>query len=361
MAYVAVKGGENAIEASIELLKTFQNAETDISVSAIRDNLSMLVDKIMSEAGLYAPDYAALALKQCDGNVEEAVFLLRAYRSTLERNHYSNEINGKDMRLIRRISSAFKDIPGGQILGPTYDYSHRLLDFSLLDGNASIEDTEDSLEPSQDIISERISDIFRAEGVLKGCDQDDTHPTDITSHLLTHPADRSARLQTLARADGGFLGGVAYSAMRGYGAVHPTIAELRSGYVDICVTYPFDENEEIVIGEILLTEVESLMPKAEEQSFQDENVGKAPSYDKMTLSGGYGLAFGRNENKAISMSIVDANLDTEGDTPSQDEEFVLIHGDSLEMNGFISHLKLPHYVSFQSSLDVVRKSGEKDE
>ena len=35
-------------------------------------------------------------------------------------------------------------------------------------------------------------------------------------------------------------------------------------------------------------------------------------------------------------------------TPSQDEEFVLTHGDCLEMSGFISHLKLPHYVTFQS-------------
>ena len=43
------------------------------------------------------------------------------------------------------------------------------------------------------------------------------------------------------------------------------------------------------------------------------------------------------------------------DSPTSDMEFVLLHGDCLEMNGFISHLKLPHYVTFQSKLDSLRK------
>ena len=36
------------------------------------------------------------------------------------------------MLVERRISASFKDIPGGQILGSTTDYTHRLLDFSLV-------------------------------------------------------------------------------------------------------------------------------------------------------------------------------------------------------------------------------------
>ena len=55
----------------------------------LRDRMKLLIDRVMSEAGLYAPDYAALALKQCEGSTEEAVFLLRAYRSTLSRNYTS--------------------------------------------------------------------------------------------------------------------------------------------------------------------------------------------------------------------------------------------------------------------------------
>ena len=356
MAYVAVTGGREAIEQSLKLLEIFREGKEDISVSCIKENMALLVDKIMSEAGFYSEEYAALALKQCEGSVEEAVFLLRAYRSTLPRNYYSLPVDTGKMRILRRISAAFKDIPGGQILGPTYDYSHRLLDFSLMEDTMedNIEDNiegsmEDNMkvsaEDGSDIRCSRVTDLLKAENLLENTEEDNTPPFDVTSSLLTFPAPRSARLQTFARSDAGFLGGVAYSSMRGYGAVHPTVSELRCGYVEVCIPYSLNEEEEICIGEILVTEVEALVPSHTET---DEE------FDKMTLSGGYGLIFGRNENKAIAMSIADAGLETEGSTPSQDEEFVLTHGDCLEMSGFISHLKLPHYVTFQSKLDRVR-------
>lgn len=360
MAYVAVTGGKEAIEQSIRLLKTFRMSSRELDVTCIKENMALLVDKIMSEAGFYSEDYAALALKQCEGSVEEAVFLLRAYRSTLPRNYYSNPIHTEDMRLIRRISAAFKDIPGGQLLGPTYDYSHRLLDFSLLEhdeGSKAADkllelQTEEAEICAADITLGRVSDLLRKEQLLTVAEEDNTQPFDVTSNLLTFPAPRSARLQTFARSDAGFLGGVAYSSMRGYGAVHPTVSELRSGYVEVCIPYLLGQEEELCIGDILVTEVEALVPSHTET---DEE------FDKMTLSGGYGLIFGRNENKAISMSIADASLETMGDSPSQDEEFVLTHGDCLEMSGFISHLKLPHYVTFQSKLDRVRGKDEEDD
>lgn len=352
MAYVAVKGGEAAIEQSLKLLELFRDSGSDLSVRSVRDNMALLIDKIMSEAGFYSREYAALALKQCEGSVEEAVFLLRAYRSTLPRDYYSIPVDTGKMRLIRRISAAFKDIPGGQILGPAYDYSHRLLDFSLLN-EREIKEEETPEEAAPDIRCPRVSDQLREEQVLEAAEVDDnTKPFDVTSSLLTFPAPRSARLQTFARSDSGFLGGVAYSSMRGYGAVHPTVSELRCGYAEVSVPYLLNKDEEITIGDIMLTEVEALVPSHTET---DEE------FDKMTLSGGYGLIFGRNENKAISMAICDASLETKGDTPSQDEEFVLTHGDCLEMSGFISHLKLPHYVTFQSKLDRVREKEKNDD
>ena len=353
MAYVAVTGGKEAIEQSLKLLELFRESGEDITVSCIKENMRLLIDKIMSEAGFYSEEYAALALKQCEGSVEEAVFLLRAYRSTLPRNYYSNPVDTREMRLIRRISAAFKDIPGGQILGPTYDYSHRLLNFSLLEErpdsiNYESEDETLSDLSGDDIYCGRVTDLLRAENLLKEVPEDNTEPFDVTSNLLTFPAPRSARLQTFARSDAGFLGGVAYSSMRGYGAVHPTVSELRCGYVEVCVPYVLDETETLCIGEILVTEVEALVPSHTET---------ADEFDKMTLAGGYGMIFGRNENKAIAMSIADASLETEGNTPSQDQEFVLTHGDSLEMSGFISHLKLPHYVTFQSKLESRERKG----
>ena len=41
-------------------------------------------------------------------------------------------------------------------------------------------------------------------------------------------------------------------------------------------------------------------------------------------------------------------------SPAQDEEFVLAHSDNVEASGFVQHLKLPHYVDFQSELVTVR-------
>lgn len=345
MAYVAVKGGSAAIEQSIHLLSTFSQGENAVSVKEIMQSMPLLIDKVISEAGLYAPEYAALALKQSYGSVEEAVFLLRAYRSTLKREYYSLPVDAADMRLTRRISASFKDVPGGQILGATFDYSHRLLDFGLLEEEGE-KLMPNPAETAEDIHCARVDELFHREGILQKAEEDNGEPFDITSNVMTFPAPRSARLQTLTRSEEGFLGGVSYSAMRGYGAVHPTVSELRCGYLEIEIIYPLSEGETMCIGEILATEVEALWPSHAET---DEE------FKEMTLSGGYGMVFGRNENKAIAMAIADASLNTVGTSPSQDEEFVLTHGDCLEMSGFISHLKLPHYVTFQSKLDRVRR------
>ena len=352
MAYVAVSGGREAIEESIKLLDFYKSGtDKDIEIEAIENKLSLLVDRVMSEAGLYSKTYAALALKQCEGSIEEAVFSLRAYRSTLTRNYYSHTVNTDNMRLVRRISAAFKDITGGQILGATYDYTHRLINFDV--------DKEDSAEmrqvmlktleaqiPEEIVPCPRVSDELKKEGLIDRYEKNDLSPHDVTVNMLEFPADRSARLQTLARADTGFVSGLAYSSLRGFGQVHPTVGELRCGYVEICVPYLPDESESIYIGEILITEVECF--------------NTADDKDQLKLAVGYGAVFGRNETKAISMAVLDRELDNGGPYPAQSEEFVLMHGDSLEMNGFISHLKLPHYVTFQSKLDAVRKTRRAD-
>ncbi len=350
MAYVAVSGGKEAIEESIRLLDFYRSGtDKDIETEAIESKLSLLVDRVMSEAGLYSKTYAALALKQCEGSVEEAVFLLRAYRSTLTRNYYTETVNAGEMRVVRRISAAFKDILGGQILGATYDYTHRLINFDI-DKESSVEIYNaiqaklDDEQPEAVTPCPRVSDELKKEGLMDNYPVDDTKPHDITVNMLEFPTERSARLQTLSRADTGFISGLAYSALRGFGQVHPTVGELRCGYVELCVSYPLDTNESIYIGEVLMTEVECF--------------NEADDKDKLKLAAGYGAVFGRNENKAIAMAVIDRELDQGGPYPAQNEEFVLMHGDSLEMNGFISHLKLPHYVTFQSKLDAVRKTRE---
>ena len=79
---------------------------------------------------------------------------------------------------------------------------------------------------------------------------------------------------------------------------------------------------------------------------------------------GYGLTFGHCERKAMAMALVDRAMRAEelGETvsaPAQDEEFVLAHCDNLESSGFVQHLKLPHYVDFQSELLVLRSLRER--
>ncbi|MCL1905590.1 MAG: carbon-phosphorus lyase complex subunit PhnI [Clostridiales bacterium] len=350
MAYVAVSGGKEAIEKSIELLDFYRSGtDKDIDVEAIENKLSLLVDRVMGEASLYAKMYAALALKQCEGSMEEAVFLLRAYRSTLTRNYYTDVVNAKDMRVLRRISAAFKDITGGQMLGATYDYTHRLINFDIdkedpAAGRKAIKKMLEAQTPEEILPCPRVSDELKKEGLIDISDKDDTPPHDVTVNMLEFPAARSARLQTLARADTGFVSGLAYSVLRGFGQVHPTVGELRSGYVELYVPYMGEGNGSIYIGEILITEVECF--------------NTADDKDQLKLAVGYGAVFGRNETKAIAMAVIDYELNSSGEYPTQNEEFVLMHGDSLEMNGFISHLKLPHYVTFQSKLDAVRKTRE---
>jgi len=48
-------------------------------------------------------------------------------------------------------------------------------------------------------------------------------------------------------------------------------------------------------------------------------------------------------------------LGEEVTAPAQDQEFVLAHADNVEASGFVQHLKLPHYVDFQSELELLRR------
>jgi alpha-D-ribose 1-methylphosphonate 5-triphosphate synthase subunit PhnI len=377
VAYVAVTGGREAIKnADALLVRNRTQGESGVEINALEKRLGLLIDRVMSEAGFYAPGYAALALKQSEGSPEEAVFLLRAYRSTLTRLYKSLPLNGENMTLHRRVSAAFKDIPDGQFLGATYDYTHRLLDFDLAatpaDGEISANGGEPDVSPP--VRAARVSVGLRREGLLRRGDEeyggDDPEPYDITMNPMVFPAPRSARLQTLARADTGFMTGLAYACIRGFGQSHPTVGELRTGELEVLIPHPLRGDETICAGAIVVTEVESYFAVESEQTKKETDgdplrmmeVGQGDKADKsaaeLALDVGYGMVFGRNDTKAVAMSILDYSLGEQGDGILQNQEFVLLHGDSLEMNGFISHLKLPHYVTFQSKLDRMRHAGD---
>jgi Bacterial phosphonate metabolism protein (PhnI) len=132
--YVAVKGGEQAIEAAHAQLAEERRGDAavpELALVQIEQQLGLAVDRVMTEGSLYDRELAALAIKQARGDLVEAIFLLRAYRTTLARFGASRPVATTRMTVRRRVSATFKDVPGGQILGPTFDYTHRLLDFSL--------------------------------------------------------------------------------------------------------------------------------------------------------------------------------------------------------------------------------------
>lgn len=366
--YVAVKGGAAAIESSWRLLELQRRGDTSmaaLTVAQIREQLSLAVDRVMSEGSLYDPELAALAIKQASGDLMEAIFLLRAYRTTLPRLGYAEPIDTARIALVRRISAAFKEVPGGQLLGPTYDYTQRLLDFALLAEGEDAHSAPD--EPSKHmqvdglgvageqvrnesgpVTVPRINDLLAREGLLETPQPlDAAPPGDLTRDPLMFPADRALRLQALARGDEGWLLAMGYSTQRGYANSHPFAGEIRRGFVSVEMV-PDELGFAIDIGDLEVTECQMI----------NQFSGSREVPPQFTQ--GYGLAFGGSERKTMAMALVDRALraDELGEArvaPAQDEEFVLSHADNVEASGFVQHLKLPHYVDFQAELELVRK------
>jgi len=347
--YVAVKGGERAIENAHEWLAEERRGDVsvaELSIPQIREQLALAVNRVMAEGSLYDPDLAALAIKQSRGDLIEAIFLIRAYRTTLPRLGLSEPVDTGAMAVDRRVSATFKDLPGGQVLGPTFDYTHRLLDFALAaEGFAPAEAPQGT--PREEPVP-HVTEFLDREGLIQPEEERDATPPDLTREPLKLPAGRPLRLQALTRGDEGFVLGMAYSTQRGYGRNHPFVGELRIGKVAVEMEIP-ELGFAVEIGEVTLTECETV------------NQFKGSKTEPPQFTRGYGLVFGQTERKAISMALVDRALrwaelgeDNVG-APAQDEEFVLYHADNIQASGFLEHIKLPHYVDFQSELELIRK------
>jgi alpha-D-ribose 1-methylphosphonate 5-triphosphate synthase subunit PhnI len=347
MAYVAVKGGERAIDNAHAWLASDRRGDAsvaEIGTGQIAAQLGRSVDRVMAEGSLYDRELASLAIKQAQGDLIEAAFLLRAYRTTLPRFAYSVPVDTGAMQIRRRISAVFKDLPGGQVLGPTYDYTHRLLDFALAEGSQPAAAPQASAE---DMTMPRVSDILGHEDLIEGDGAGDVEPGDLTREPLAFPAGRDLRLQALARGDEGFLLAMGYSTQRGWGGNHPFVGEIRLGEVSVEIEPP-ELGFAIDIGDITLTECQMVNQFAGSKTMP-------PQFTR-----GYGLSFGHAERKAMAMALVDRamraeELGEEVKAPAQNIEFMLYHSDNIEATGFVEHLKLPHYVDFQSELETIRR------
>ena len=352
--YVAVKGGETAIDNAHRWLADLRQGDralAPLQMEQVSEQLTLATSRVMAEGGIYDRELAALAIKQARGDLIEAIFLLRAYRTTLPRFGTSFPIDTGTMACVRRISATFKDVPGGQVLGPTFDYTHRLLDFALAaDGEvpAALKAEQQNQATTPPGQKPRISDFLDEEGLLQPEPRGGETPPDLTREPVAFPAGRALRLQALTRSDEGFLLGLAYSTQRGYARNHPFVGELRIGLVAVAMEIP-ELGFSIEIAEIEVSECETV------NQFQGSKTQPAQ------FTRGYGLVFGQAERKAISMALCDRALRWEelGEdnlgAPAQDEEFVIMHGDNIQATGFVEHIKLPHYVDFQSEAELVRR------
>jgi alpha-D-ribose 1-methylphosphonate 5-triphosphate synthase subunit PhnI len=349
----AVASTERALSAAAALAERarFAPGVAPLTSLQVRAQLRFLCDLVMGEAGLYSPEHAAEALRLSEGDTNEAVVALRGFRQTLARRYMSEILDTRGMSVERRISSAFREIPGGQILGPTLDYSQRLLDLGLASETPTAVDAfleefsrrldRNRLQPVRTF--SKVTELLQKEGLLRPATEDeDRSVQDITREPLRFPSPRSARLQALARANTGAIMALGYSGMRGQGGDHPTIGEVRVGRAAVAVVDPRGRRR--VIGRIRVTEAENI---------SKIKVKKKDPVPYLSL--GYGLCFGQNETKAICMGMLDRSMRIGGDSsPAISQEFVLYHTEGTDAWGALHSLKQPGHVGFASELDLLR-------
>jgi alpha-D-ribose 1-methylphosphonate 5-triphosphate synthase subunit PhnI len=355
VGYAAASGGLDAILAAEALVRAKRTGggSPPLRAGQVTERLSLAVDRVMGEAGLWAPRLAALAIRQTEGDLIEAAHLLRAYRSTRPRLAVALTVHADELEILRRIVPAYRVPPGPQLLGRTLDYVGRLLEVEAGPDHAdppapAVEpdpDTALDAEPRADAGQAarrpaRLLDLLRSQGMVRDRRRpDDPEPHDITNDPVRPGVPRSARLSVMARAETGALVNLWYRNILGPdGYIHEiTLGEVRHGRLPVRVTHPVT-GQPVSVGAVRATEVEAI----EDLDGEDEERG--------LFDVGYGLCLGHNERKAIAMANLDIAVERDGGrTPL--EQSVLMTTDGLDASGFLEHLKLPHYVTFRSMTD----------
>lgn len=361
MGYAAVKGGLGAIRAAENLVRRRREAgaSAPLHTDQVTERLRLAVDRVQGEGGLWAPELAARAIRQAEGDLIEASLLVRSYRSTLPRVAYSLPVPVRELVVIRRIVPAFRQPPGPQLLGRTLDYTERLVDFTAdsapSNGNGTSPTTNgqpagtqrpaaaevlDTTAEAGEVGPERLTDLLRRRNLLVDRRlRHDDEPHDVTRDPVTVPTSRSARLATLARGETGALVNLWYQGVRGdrQGAEDVTLGEVRVGRLPVRVAHP-RTGEAVTVAHVDVTEVEAMT-----------NLNR-PDEDTSRFDVGYGLVTGHNERKAIAMAVLDVAMVRDRSRTGL-EQNVIQTCDGTDASGFLEHLKLPHYVTFGSQLD----------
>lgn len=345
------KGGTSAILAAEALSRATRAEAGEFDADLVLRAFPASIDQVMGEAGLWHETLAATAFVQAGGDTAEAVHLLRAHRSTLSRLTVSLEIDPDEMALFRRVVPAHRKPDGPQLLGETVDYSPRLIrrngaGDSLHTGLAELAGDGNPVDPERypDRPPQRYSRFLdERELLVDRRDPTDPEPVDLALNPITLPAPRSALLSSMALAETGALVNLWYRGVTGpdgHTDESVTLGEVRYGRLGISVAHPHTGNP-VRVGEIRASECESM-------AHLDERGEDAARFDA-----GYGFAMGHNERKAIAMANMDlaAHRYSGGAAGWQTEQVIMHTTDGLAANGFLEHLKLPHYVTFQSMVD----------
>jgi alpha-D-ribose 1-methylphosphonate 5-triphosphate synthase subunit PhnI len=362
MSYAGTnKGGTEAIVAAERLvLERRAQLDSGLTAESVVTSFPLAIDRIMGEGGLWDEPTAAAAFLQANGDITEAVHLIRAHRSTLPRLAFSHPLNPRELQLLRRVVSTQRQPDGPILLGETVDYTARILHdgseppLPVVDaveaGDLSAEQLAEraalELEHPADEPFRRFRDYLHDMGVLADrALPTDEEPFDIQMVAPQLPATRSAWLSMMAQADTGALINIWYQGVlgpSGYPSESVTLGEVRHGRLPVRVAHPHT-GELVEIGRIRVSETEAV-------SHLGENRGEDPT----TYDIGYAMALGHNERKAIAAACMDiVAWRFRGTEMGKQIEQVLLHTtDGLAASGFLEHLKLPHFVTFQSGLDA---------
>lgn len=354
------KGGTSAILAAEGLVKLQLAAAAgpDLTTAQVRARFGSTLDRLMGEAGLWDAETAAAAFIQARGDLPEAVHLLRAHRSTLPRLGFSVPVDPDDIELLRRIVPAHRSPDGPQLLGETVDYTARLLQRpgdpdplppteDLIQAGAAEERQYDDVPPA------RYSSYLESKDLLtKRHDDTDPEPVDLALNPIQLPAERSALLSAMAMAETGGLVSLWYRSILGpdgYADESITLGEVRHGRVRVSVVHPHT-GQPVGVGSLRISECEAV-------THLDERGEDPARFDV-----GYGLALGHNERKAIAMATMDLAAHRHRATPAGSElqQLIMHTTDGLASNGFLEHLKLPHYVTFRSMVDRAEAARDED-
>lgn len=325
---------ENDALAAARMLARHAPAEGGLGT-----NTSLLEEQVCAEAGLWEVAAARRAINQSRGDVAHAVSMLRVWAAT-QPHLDAPTVDPTDAVIVRRISSAYPRVPGGQWLGMAPDLMSRQLVWADepeppagFTGSGDATSSVGVDAPTR-AATRRVRDLIDAASVLTT--PPDGDGDDPAHTVLRPPFTRADRLALLARGETGAL--VALAALILGRRQEAVMVELTVAVAAIRVEHP-RTGVPCAVAEVPITEVEVVL---------DADVDGRPG-----LVTGWGATLGTVERRAVSLALLDAAMQADGElreTLTIDEQTVVAATDGPATTGFVEHLRLPHYASFAAYL-----------